>query len=80
MSELPETPDLVVVCLPERYVLSAVEEALDRGTKAICVISAGFAGSVRRRERQDPCWSSSAPTAEGSSAPIVWESRSPHRA
>ena len=81
VSELPETPDLVVVCLPERYVLSAVEEALDRGTKAICVISAGFAevgeegGSARIA-----CWSSSAPTAEGSSAPIVWESRSPHRA
>ena len=54
VSELPETPDLVVVCLPEQYVLSAVEEALDRGTKAICVISAGFAEvGEEGRKRQD---------------------------
>ena len=52
--ELPEPPDLVVVCLPERHVLSAVEEALDCGTKAICVISAGFAEvGGDGRERQD---------------------------
>jgi acetyl coenzyme A synthetase (ADP forming)-like protein len=54
VSELPETPDLVVVCLPERHVLSAVEEALDSGTKAVCVISAGFAEvGEEGRERQD---------------------------
>ena len=54
VSELPETPDLVVVCLPEQYVLSTVEEALDRGTKAICVISAGFAEvGEEGRKRQD---------------------------
>ena len=54
VSELPETPDLVVVCLPERHVLSAVEEALERGTRAVCVISAGFAEvGEEGRERQD---------------------------
>ena len=53
-SELPETPDLVVVCVPERHVLSAVEEALDFGTKAVCVISAGFAEvGEEGRERQE---------------------------
>jgi acetyl coenzyme A synthetase (ADP forming)-like protein len=54
VEELPETPDLAVVCLPARHVLGAVEDALRRGTRAICVISAGFAeiGDEGRR-RQD---------------------------
>jgi acetate---CoA ligase (ADP-forming) len=43
MDELPETPDLAVVCLPARHVLAGAEDALRRGTRAICVISAGFA-------------------------------------
>ena len=42
-AELPEVPDLVVVCLPAQHVLGGVTDALDRGTRAICVISAGFA-------------------------------------
>jgi acetyl coenzyme A synthetase (ADP forming)-like protein len=54
VSELPETPDLAVVCLPARHVLAAVEEVLRRGTRAICVISAGFAEiGDEGRERQD---------------------------
>jgi acetate---CoA ligase (ADP-forming) len=43
VDELPETPDLAVVCLPAEHVLAGVEAALRRGTRAICVISAGFA-------------------------------------
>jgi acetyl coenzyme A synthetase (ADP forming)-like protein len=43
VEELPEAPDLAVVCLPARHVLDSVEAALRRGTRAICVISAGFA-------------------------------------
>jgi acetyl coenzyme A synthetase (ADP forming)-like protein len=54
MDELPETPDLAVVCLPARHVLTGVEGALRRGTRAICVISAGFAEVGREgRQRQD---------------------------
>jgi acetate---CoA ligase (ADP-forming) len=52
--ELPETPDLAVVCLPARHVSRAVEDALRRGTRAICVISAGFAEvGDEGRKRQD---------------------------
>jgi acetyl coenzyme A synthetase (ADP forming)-like protein len=43
VEELLEAPDLAVVCLPARHVLAGVEAALQRGTRAICVISAGFA-------------------------------------
>ena len=55
VAELPEVPDLAVVCLPARHVLSGAEEALRRGTQAICVISAGFAevgdeGRARQEE------------------------------
>jgi acetate---CoA ligase (ADP-forming) len=53
-AELPETPDLAVVCVPARHVLGSVEDALRRGTRAICVISAGFAEvGEEGRERQD---------------------------
>ncbi len=54
VSEIPEAVDLAVVCLPGEHVLPAVAEALRAGTKAICVISAGFAetGSEGAR-RQD---------------------------
>jgi acetate---CoA ligase (ADP-forming) len=54
VAELPETPDLVVVCLPARHVLAGVKDALRRGTRAICVISAGFAEvGDEGRQRQD---------------------------
>jgi acetyl coenzyme A synthetase (ADP forming)-like protein len=54
MDELPETPDLAVVCLPARHVLAAVDDALRGGTRAICVISAGFAEvGDEGRQRQD---------------------------
>lgn len=42
-AELPETVDLAVVCLPAEVVVEAVEEVVGRGTRAVCVISAGFA-------------------------------------
>ena len=54
VAELPEVPDLAVVCLPAAHVLSGVEDALRRGTRAICVISAGFAEiGEEGRARQD---------------------------
>jgi acetyl coenzyme A synthetase (ADP forming)-like protein len=54
VADLPETPDLAVVCLPARHVLAGVGDALARGTRAICVISAGFAEiGDEGRERQD---------------------------
>ena len=35
--------DLCVICLPGEHVIGAAEEALRTGTRALCVISAGFA-------------------------------------
>jgi acetyl coenzyme A synthetase (ADP forming)-like protein len=54
-ADLPEVPDLAIVCLPAEHVLAGVTDALDRGTRAICVISAGFAeigeeGRARQEE------------------------------
>ena len=43
VEELPEAPDLAVVCLAARHVLAGVETALRHGTRAIYVVSAGFA-------------------------------------
>jgi acetate---CoA ligase (ADP-forming) len=43
VDELPEVPDLAVICLPGKHVLPAAEAALRRGIPALCVISAGFA-------------------------------------
>jgi acetate---CoA ligase (ADP-forming) len=43
VQELPETVDLVVVCVPGDRVLAAAHDALGAGVRALCVISAGFA-------------------------------------
>jgi len=55
VAEIPEPIDLAVVCLPGEHVLPAVAEALSAGTKAICVISAGFAetGSDGARRQEE---------------------------
>ncbi len=55
VEELPETPDLAVICLPGAHVLEAAEATLRRGVPALCVISAGFAETGREgleRERR----------------------------
>ena len=43
LDAIPDTLDLVVICVPGEHVLGAAEVALRHGTKALCVISAGFA-------------------------------------
>jgi acetyl coenzyme A synthetase (ADP forming)-like protein len=43
LAELPEPVDLAVFCLPAALVLETAEDALDRGVRALCVITAGFA-------------------------------------
>jgi acetyl coenzyme A synthetase (ADP forming)-like protein len=54
IEEIPDHIDLCVVCLPGESVLDAAEEALRKGTKALCVISAGFAEiGPEGRERQE---------------------------
>lgn len=55
MAEVPETVDLAVIAVPGAAVLDAAEAALRSGTRALCVISAGFAevgaeGAARQRE------------------------------
>jgi acetate---CoA ligase (ADP-forming) len=47
---LPGPVDLAFVCVPGEAVLDAVESALHHGTRAICVISAGFAEQGREGE------------------------------
>ncbi|HEY2543110.1 MAG TPA: GNAT family N-acetyltransferase, partial [Gaiellaceae bacterium] len=43
VADIPDTVDLVVICLPGEHVLDAAQEALEAGVKALVVISAGFA-------------------------------------
>ena len=43
ISEIPDTVDLAVICLPGEHVLAAAEDALGAGARGLCVISAGFA-------------------------------------
>ena len=55
VEELPEIPELAVVCFPAEAVLEGVGAVLRRGTRAVCVISAGFAetgpeGAAREAE------------------------------
>ena len=55
VADIPVPADLAFVCVPGAAVLDVVESALRHGTRAICVISAGFAevgpeGSARQDE------------------------------
>ncbi|MFT7625630.1 MAG: acetyl coenzyme A synthetase (ADP forming)-like protein, partial [Myxococcota bacterium] len=43
IAESGETPDLVVVCIPPQYIPGLIDEAGSAGTRAVIVISAGFA-------------------------------------
>ena len=43
LSECPEVPDLVVVCVPADSLPDVIDEAGQFGVRAACVISAGFA-------------------------------------
>jgi acetyl coenzyme A synthetase (ADP forming)-like protein len=43
VADIPERVDLAIFCLPAVHVLSAAEEAMSAGVRALCVISAGFA-------------------------------------
>jgi acetyl coenzyme A synthetase (ADP forming)-like protein len=43
VDEIPDEVELAVICLPGEHVLSAAEEALGAGVRALVVISAGFA-------------------------------------
>ena len=55
LAEIADPIDLCVVCLPGEHVIDAAEAALRTGTRALCVISAGFAETgpegVERQER-----------------------------
>jgi acetyl coenzyme A synthetase (ADP forming)-like protein len=54
IADIPDEIDLAVICLPGEHVLPAAEEALAKGVRALCVISAGFAETgaegIRRQE------------------------------
>jgi len=53
VGDIPDDVELAVVCVPAKYVLASVEDALRHGTRAICVISAGFAETdAEGRRRQ----------------------------
>jgi acetate---CoA ligase (ADP-forming) len=54
VADIPDPVDLAVFCVPGASVLDEAEAALQKGTRALCVISAGFAETgvegVRRQE------------------------------
>jgi acetate---CoA ligase (ADP-forming) len=43
VESLPTIPDLAIVCVPGDAVIEIVESVLRAGTRAVCVLSAGFA-------------------------------------
>jgi acetyl coenzyme A synthetase (ADP forming)-like protein len=54
IADVPDPVDLAVFCLPGESVLPEAEAALRKGTRALCVISAGFAETgadgIRRQD------------------------------
>jgi acetate---CoA ligase (ADP-forming) len=55
IEQVPEAVDLAVVCLPGELAVDGCKAALQRGTRALCVISAGFAeiGSEGAKRQED---------------------------
>jgi acetate---CoA ligase (ADP-forming) len=54
VAQIGEQVDLAILCVPAPHVLDAVADVLSSGTRAICVISAGFAEIGREgAERQE---------------------------
>jgi acetate---CoA ligase (ADP-forming) len=54
IADVPDEVDLAVICVPAASVLEAAEQALERGTHALVVISAGFAETGHEgAERQE---------------------------
>ncbi len=55
IADVPDDVDLAVFCVPGEAVLDEAEAALEKGTRALCVISAGFAeigtDGTRRQEQ-----------------------------
>ncbi len=55
IADVPDPVDLAVFCIPADAVLAEAEAALRKGTKALCVITAGFAETgaegIRRQEQ-----------------------------
>ena len=75
VDEIPGPVDLAVVCVPAEAVLDAAQAALERGIRALCVISAGFAEVGRRAASgRTGCSRSPGSTAHGSSARTASES------
>jgi acetate---CoA ligase (ADP-forming) len=42
LKDVPEVPDLVIVCVPGSFVNDVVDEAGELGVNAVCIVSAGF--------------------------------------
>jgi acetate---CoA ligase (ADP-forming) len=54
ISEIPDEVELALICVPGPRVLEAAEEALEKGVRALCVISSGFAETgAAGAERQE---------------------------
>ena len=54
IEQVGEPVDLAVICVPGDQVIAAADSALQSGTRALCVISAGFAETgAEGRARQD---------------------------
>ncbi|HSC48706.1 MAG TPA: GNAT family N-acetyltransferase [Gaiellaceae bacterium] len=54
ITEIPDAVELAVICLPGPQVIEAARQALEKGVRAICVISSGFAETgAEGAERQE---------------------------
>ncbi len=52
VAELPETPEVVVIAIPEKFVIESMKECGEKGVKFAVIISAGFkeVGNVEAEE------------------------------
>jgi predicted CoA-binding protein len=65
IADIPDPVDLAVFCLPGESVLPEAEAALRKGTRALCVISAGLRRRCRRHPSPGQLLARVQPTARG---------------
>ena len=73
VTDIPGVVDMAIILLPPEAVLSAVEDCVARGVKAIVITSAGFGeGGPEGKARQEAVVRAARQGGAGSSAPTAW--------
>lgn len=53
ISDLPKAPDLALICIPAPFVMTALMELADKGTRAVIILTAGFGETSEKGKAEE---------------------------